>query len=209
MNRRSVPGLRVTMGVAASLALGALGVARATEPAASASAAATASPMPSAGVAPSPAASSSGGWLPPETSSKAPAASEWSSALPLDLPRKHCSSASVEGACASVCSAKVLREWVQVSCARAKWTEVFMGIRVLAGPADDVTLVDPPAPRGGDKGQRGFSVVFPVRRGDRRTIEIAEMLPLAWKSWTIEERLAMVVSAMWLPNAARPTVTVY
>jgi hypothetical protein len=162
-----------------------------------------------AGAAPSHEASPPHGWQPPDTSSKKPELAEWSSAKPLDLPRKRCSAAVGEGECESSCSAKVLREWVQVTCTRAKTSEVFMGVRVLAGPTDDVSLVDPPEPRGGDKGQRGFSLVFPMRRGDRRTIEIAEMLPLRWKAWTVEERLAMVVSAMWLPNATRPVVTVY
>jgi hypothetical protein len=180
------------------LGLGVLGVARATEPTSSAASATDGS-----------SASSKGGWLPPSTSSKKPQASEWDGASSLELPRKHCNGAISDGVCSSSCSAKVLREWVQVSCTRAKGSEVFMGARVLAGPADDVSLVDPPEPKSGDKGQRGFSLVFPVRRGDRRTIEIAAMLQLAWKSWTIEERLELVVSAMWLPNAARPVVTVY
>ena len=213
----------VTVSVCLLLGVGALGVARATEPtrpAASASVERASSP---AAVPPeTPMASSShartsdqsstaekGGWLPPETSSKKPEAAEWDGARPLALPRKHCNGWSSDGVCSSACSAKVLREWVELRCTRAKGTEVFMGVRVLAGPADDVTLVDPPEPKGGDKGQRGFSLVFPVRRGDRRTIEVAEMLPLAWKAWTVEESLAMVVSAMWLPNAARPVVTAY
>lgn len=181
-----------------TLAAGVFGVAVAGEPA----------PAPSSEVSPK------AEWLPPETSSKKPDAKEWDGAKPLELPRKHCSDQLANGECESNCSARVLREWVEVTCTRAKAAEVFMGVRVLAGPSDDVTLVDPPEPpsvkgQGRDKGQRGFSLVFPVRRGDRRTLEVAAILPLEWRSWTVHERLELVVSAMWLPNAARPTVTVY
>jgi hypothetical protein len=189
---RPRPFLAISL-VCTVLAAGAYGVAVAGEPAPSSSSE----------------ASPGGGWVPPDTSSKKPEAAEWDGAKPLELLRKHCSERLANGECQSTCSAKVLREWVQVTCSRAKQTEVFMGVRVLAGPADDVSLVDPPEPKGGAKGQRGFSLVFPVRRGDRRTIEVAEMLPLMWKAWTVEERLDMVISAMWLPNAARPVVTVY
>ena len=148
-------------------------------------------------------------WLPPDTSSKKPDAAEWEKATPLALPRKHCNEPMADGSCRSTCSAKVLREWVEVRCRRAASAEVLMGVRVLSGPSDDVTLVDPPEEKPGDKGQRGFALVFPMRRGERRTMEVAAMLPLMFRAWTVEEELELVVSAMWLPNARRPVVTVY
>ena len=72
-----------------------------------------------------------------------------------------------------------------------------MGVRVLAGPDKDVTVSDPPQATGKAKNDpRGVTIVFPVRRGDRRMIQIAEMLELRWKAWTVEESLVMVISVL-------------
>lgn len=154
--------------------------------------------------APEPAAASPE-WTPPDGSSKKPTDAEWKDAAPLALRRPH-----------RDCTAESLREWVRLTCHRPRSWEPYLGVRVIGGPHEDVSVIDPPKPKAAKRtggfeppDQHGVHVVFPVRRGDRRLIEISEMLPLAWKSWQVEENLAVTISALWLPDAAHPTVTVY
>lgn len=144
-------------------------------------------------------------WAPPDSASKKPTDAEWKDAAPLPLRRPH-----------PECTAESLREWVRLTCNRKPSWEPYLGVRVIGGPHDDVFVIDPPKPKASKKTgglepatQRGVYIVFPVRRGDRRLIELSEMLPLAWKSWQVEEDLAVSISALWLPDDAQPTVTVY
>ncbi len=128
-------------------------------------------------------------WVPPSDISKQPTAAEWNGAQPLPLRRAH-----------ATCRAQALREWVRVTCDQA-----YLGVRVIAGP-NDVSIADPPAREQGKP--RGVHVIFPVRRGDQRLIELAEMMEFMWKSWTVRERLETVISVSFGEADSAPIITV-
>ena len=137
-------------------------------------------------------------WLPPTEESKRPTTDGWKHAKPLKLPRAH-----------AHCTAMTLREWVKISCKPHKHAAYF-GVRVIGGPHDDVRIND----RERDEHAAGTSgvgteVVFPMRRGDRRLIELGRIKHSdCFKCYTIEETTEAVISAVWLNNAAAPTIVV-
>src|SRR5262249_16930882 len=90
------------------------------------------------------------------------------------------------------CSVKRLREWVRVFCASFQ----FQGFSMLGGRREGVSVQireeDPNA---------GLSLVFPVRRGDTRAIELTR-----WAKWGIEADV--LVSEQWLEGDKGPLLTV-
>jgi hypothetical protein len=140
-------------------------------------------------------------WIPPEEASPKPKQEEWAKAEPLDLPRKHLG-----------CRASRIREWVRVACT-TKY-KVLMGARIVGGSHEDVSL-EPPLvkrpPRKQFEPHESYNVdvVFPVRRGDRRLIEIPEEVSAGFKSYSIHEIAVFTISELWLPGDSAPTITVH
>jgi hypothetical protein len=144
---------------------------------------------PSAAPAATPAAAP---WIPPADRSPRPKPGEWATAEPLPLPRP-----------GTGCHAARLREWVNVICEGKKYQDL-MGARIIGGSHEEVSLESPPRDPG-DAVTR-VSVVFPVRRGDRRLIEIPESV---FVSYSMEEQAVAILSELWLPGDQAPTITVH
>jgi len=111
----------------------------------------------------------------PETASPEPARGDWAAAPTVRLSRS-----------ADDCTARRIREWVRVTCKRGNHLLLEGGTRagltISANPELDVTP----------------TVTFPVRRGDRRVIQLS-----AWWKW--QTPLA-VLSEQWLAGDARPLI---
>lgn len=140
-------------------------------------------------------------WTPPAETSKRPEASEWAQAKQLELPRPH-----------PLCTATTLREWVRIACQSPK-DETLFNVRVVGGPHDDVRITDLPlsaeaAKKATAQTMRGTDVVFPMRRGDRRIIEITRLLPTCFRCYSMEETTEVVISALWLEGKTAPTIVV-
>lgn len=140
-------------------------------------------------------------WTPPAEESKRPEPSEWAQAQKLELLRPH-----------ALCTAQTLREWVRIACKSPK-DETFFGVRVIGGPHDDVRINDLPlspdeAKKANNQTMRGTDVVFPMRRGDRRIMEIGRVLPTCFRCYSVEETTEVVISALWLAGAPSPTIVV-
>ena len=146
-----------------------------------------------------PASPSIGDWAPPEERSATPKPAEWEAAAPLTLlrPNRHC-------------TARALREWIQVSCRHPSDWGNFMGVRVVGGSEEGVHMTDFKAKAAvADRDAEGVNVMFPVRKGDRRLIAIDEALSVGFKSYTIEEDTLFMISALWLPGDRGPTIVVH
>ena len=137
------------------------------------------------------------GW--PTSPSAAPTAEEWASAAPLPLLRQ-----------SGGCAANRVREWVRVSCRFGD--TMIKGVRVLSGP-EDISILERPLEQGMPRvdqwsrpTMRGSMIVFPVRRGDRRLIQVVEEF-FEGRYTTGEDALA-VISAVWLDKDAGPTIVV-
>ncbi|WP_437685911.1 hypothetical protein [Sorangium sp. So ce176] len=120
-----------------------------------------------------------------------PAAAEWDAAEPVRLARDRSGAA---------CKARMRREWLRIDCSAPSLAMV----RTLGASAGEAWFgLDQ---KGGDGLATGASVVFPVRRGDRRVIEIG--------SESFEYRgqvgfsTSFVVSEQWLDGDAGPLVSV-
>ncbi|UQA55781.1 hypothetical protein [Polyangium aurulentum] len=154
-------------------------------------AAATASSPATAQAPPAGAASSDAVPLdadPPGTEkTKTPSFDEWSKARKVRLTRT--------GPAAAPCTAYRVREWLKVRC---------MGTRphamvVLGGDAAEVSFwIDHDERRGGE-------VQFPLRRGDRRVVQI--WTGEADEAGVFKPRPALVIQEHWLEDRAAPTVT--
>ena len=156
---------------------------------------------PSASLAPEPsaapkAAPAAAPWTPPAERSPRPKSEEWTAAEPLPLPRP-----------GTGCRALHVREWVNVTCKRQDHD--LMGARIVGGSHEDVSLENPPRDPKESREMGIASVVFPVRRGDRRLIEIPESVVLGFKSYSIEEQAVAIISELWLPSDEAPTITVH
>jgi DNA-binding beta-propeller fold protein YncE len=111
----------------------------------------------------------------PETASPEPAKGEWASAPKVRLSR------STAG-----CTARRIREWVRVTCEHGNHLMLEggtkPGLTLTANPELDVKP----------------TVTFPVRRGDRRVIQLS-----SWWKW---QTAFAVLSEHWLPGDARPLI---
>ncbi len=117
-----------------------------------------------------------------------PTAAEWASAARVSLTRV--------GPAAAACDAYRVREWLRIKCPKLK---TFAG-SLLAGNVEGIAFwIDPPS-----EDHKG-SVQFPVRRGDRRIIQL-------WTFGTDAEgafapRPAIVIQEQWVLGDAAPIVT--
>lgn len=138
-----------------------------------------------------------GDWVPPAEGSAIPKAAEWETAAPLTLLRPHLS-----------CTARALREWIQITCRHPEKFDAFMGVRTVGGSAEGVHMTDLEPIAGNPRAGAGVNVVFPVRKGDRRLIAIDESLQVGFKSYAIEENTVIMISDLWLPGDPGPTIVV-
>jgi hypothetical protein len=128
----------------------------------------------------------------PAEPSKQPTAAEWKAAPRVRLSRT--------GPAAAGCRAYRAREWLRIRCPEL----TVSAISLLGGKAEGVAFwIDPP--RGGSELPRGGEVMFPIRRGDRRVIQILTFGPgydgpFTWLP-------AIVVQEQWLDDEPAPTVT--
>ena len=130
---------------------------------------------------PEPAAIPAKGIAPPRTPKPLPAA--WKTAPETRLGRS-----------IKACKAQQIAEWLRIRCD----LEVSSA-SLLAGDARDVTF----APL---EKNTAFSVVLPLRPGDRRVIQLNHFF--SFSRWGASEAGAAEISEMWLPGAAEPVVVV-
>ncbi|WP_438036953.1 hypothetical protein [Sorangium sp. So ce204] len=129
--------------------------------------------------------------FPPEPS-RQPTAAEWKAAPRVRLSRA--------GPAAAGCRAYRAREWLRVRCPEL----TVSAISLLGGKSEGVAFwIDPP--RGGSELPRGGEVMFPIRRGDRRVIQILTFGPGYDGPFTLLP--AIVIQEQWLEDEPAPTVT--
>lgn len=102
--------------------------------------------------------------LPPPEKSEVPKAADWKTATPLRFDR---STGDPRG-----CAASRLREWVRITCEGAGSMA-----SVIAGSGDgwSASIPIPPPNQSLEKGSHWMQ--FPVRRGERRLMEIRSLVP--------------------------------
>ncbi|WP_437312011.1 hypothetical protein [Sorangium sp. So ce388] len=128
----------------------------------------------------------------PGEPSKQPTAAEWKAAPRVRLSRT--------GPAAAGCRAYRTREWLRIRCPEL----TVSAISLLGGKTEGVAFwIDPP--RGGSELPRGGEVMFPIRRGDRRVIQILTFGPGYDGPFTLLP--AIVVQEQWLDDEPAPTVT--
>ncbi|WP_437683531.1 hypothetical protein [Sorangium sp. So ce131] len=128
----------------------------------------------------------------PSEPSKQPTAAEWKAAPRVRLSRV--------GPAAAGCRAYRTREWLRIRCPEL----TISAISLLGGKTEGVAFwIDPP--RGGSELPRGGEVMFPIRRGDRRVIQILTFGPGYDGPFTLLP--AIVVQEHWLEGDPAPTVT--
>ncbi|WP_438022722.1 hypothetical protein [Sorangium sp. So ce233] len=120
-----------------------------------------------------------------------PAAAEWDAAEPVRLARDRSGAA---------CKARMRREWLRIDCSARSLAMV----RTLGASAGGEWFGL--SQKGGDESPTDVSVVFPVRRGDRRVIEIGS------ESWEYRGQVgfstSFVISEQWLEGDTGPLVSV-
>ncbi|WP_437538917.1 hypothetical protein WME79_22715 [Sorangium sp. So ce726] len=129
--------------------------------------------------------------FPPEPS-KQPTAVEWKAAPRVRLSRA--------GPAAAGCRAYRAREWLRIRCPEL----TVSAISLLGGKSEGVAFWIDPA-RGGSELPRGGEVMFPIRRGDRRVIQILTFGPGYDGPFTLLP--AIVIQEQWLEDEPAPTVT--
>ncbi|WP_437594291.1 hypothetical protein [Sorangium sp. So ce1000] len=128
----------------------------------------------------------------PVEPSKQPTAAEWKAAPRVRLSRT--------GPAAAGCRSYRAREWLRIRCPEL----IISAISLLGGKAEGVAFwIDPP--RGDSELPRGGEVMFPIRRGDRRVIQILTFGPGYDGPFTLLP--AIVVQEQWLDDEPAPTVT--
>ncbi|MGK3962739.1 hypothetical protein WMF38_00945 [Sorangium sp. So ce118] len=128
----------------------------------------------------------------PAEPSRQPTAAEWKAAPRVRLSRI--------GPAAAGCRAYRTREWLRIRCPEL----TVSAISLLGGKTEGVAFwIDPP--RGGSELPRGGEVMFPIRRGDRRVIQILTFGPGYDGPFTLLP--AIVVQEQWLDDEPAPTVT--
>jgi hypothetical protein len=126
-----------------------------------------------------------------------PTSKEWMAAKPLHTTHPHC-------------RARVIREWVTIHCTTDDLSprSPIGAIRVLAGDATEVQqwIFAGQHVEGTAFLPMTAAVIFPVRRGDRRLLEIAFVAQGAHQRFDRYD--AYTVSAAWLEGMKTPDVTV-
>lgn len=132
----------------------------------------------------------------PEKSTPFPKPAEWASAtaVAIDRPRPVTLFAT-HAESKSPCSARRVREWVRVHC-----STMTGGALLLGGNRDGLSIRF-------DKAGGGTEVIIPVRRGDRRVIEMLDTETLSFKAFTSERaKFGFVISEQWPAGDERPTI---
>ncbi|WP_437489757.1 hypothetical protein WME75_11325 [Sorangium sp. So ce1014] len=120
-----------------------------------------------------------------------PAAAEWDAAEPVRLARDRSGAA---------CKARMRREWLRIDCTAPS----LAAVRTLGASAGEAWFsLDQ---KNGEELASGVSVAFPVRRGDRRVIEI--LAGTSAYRGQIGISTSFVISEQWLDGDAGPLVSV-
>jgi hypothetical protein len=130
-----------------------------------------------------------------EASAK-PTADEWRSAPEVEPTRR--------GPRAARCHVWRVREWVRVSCPDL----VTASIAMLGGTAQGMAFWIDPVREGADgKLPSGGEVLFPVRRGDRRVVQLLSFG--AGYEGPFTQLPALVVQESWLPDEEEPVLLLH
>lgn len=130
----------------------------------------------------------------PGEPSKQPTAAEWAAAQRVRLSRV--------GPAAAGCRAYRLREWMRIRCPDLS----VSAISLLGGKTEGVAFwITPSKSRESGEMTRGGEAMFPIRRGDRRVIQILTFGPGYDGPFTLLP--AIVVQEQWLDDEPAPTVT--
>jgi hypothetical protein len=113
-----------------------------------------------------------------------PTATEWRVAASVQLSRLE-----------PRCKAQRVREWLRITCPARR----LAAMELLAGPREGVSF---------DYHVNGHeqSLELPLRRGDRRVLQIVEVA--SWSKYTVDYDTAFAISEEWLAGAEAPTVVV-
>jgi hypothetical protein len=109
----------------------------------------------------------------------------WEGAAPLPLARP-----------GKDCAAVRLGEWARVTCGKLGFV---IDVHLVGGAREGVAFREA-------KAEEGVHVILRMRPGDRR--EIAISTNVSGSGYTIEESAAVVISELWLPGEAAPTIAV-
>lgn len=133
--------------------------------------------------------------LPTDKESKKPTPEEWRDA-PVVAPTRM-------GPRAKACTVSRVREWVRVSCPDL----VTASIGVLGGTSTGYAFwIDPPKEGKDAKLPAGGEIQFPVRKGDRRVVQMLTFGP--GYEGPLTQLPALIVQEHWLDDADGPTLTV-
>lgn len=127
-----------------------------------------------------------------------PTSAEWLAQKPLHTSHAHC-------------FARVVREWMSIHCLSPAGVgfDPLGIVRVLAGDETEVqqwTYTEPVVAAGQPLPRTAAAAVFPVRRGDRRLLEIVALAHGAHPRF--DQLAAYTISVAWLEGMQSPDVTV-
>jgi hypothetical protein len=128
----------------------------------------------------------------PAEATKLPTAAEWTAAPRVRLSRR--------GPAAEGCRAYRLREWLRVRCPDL----TIATISLLGGQTEGVAFWITPSPEGSGL-PRGGEVMFPVRRGDRRVVQITTFGAGYDGPFTILP--AVIIQEQWLDGDPAPIIS--
>ncbi len=194
MNQTQVVAIAAVAAVAAVAVSGVL-VASAQEPPATATASASASASGSA--APKRALRSLADKPPPDGATPRPSDDEWKAAEEVAL----------RGQLPDACSAHLVREWLRIHCPHGGGA-----VSVVSGSASDVDVRLAPVrlittPQGSTTDPGGTAIAFPLRRGDRRIVQVTAQGEQSYDGgfypWPM-----MLISVQWLDDQPGPWVSV-
>lgn len=118
---------------------------------------------------------------PGEEKSKAPTPAEW----------KESARVSFDRPLPEKCEARRVREWVRLTCGKPAASVTLVG-----GSADFMASISPYTNLGdGDEPRGSYNIVFPVRRGEHRILEVAEVFGTTYAGPT--RGLAHYVVSSW------------
>jgi hypothetical protein len=131
----------------------------------------------------------------PEKSTSFPKPEEWATAAPVAIDRaRPVSLFAAHAGDASPCTARRIREWVRVHCVTMNGGAVLLG-----GKSGGLSIRFDKA--------GGTEVIIPVRRGDRRAIEVLDSETLTFKALSAERaKYGFTISEQWPPGDERPTI---
>lgn len=132
----------------------------------------------------------------PEKPTALPSAEEWQGAPAVAIDRAHPPSLFAAHATARTgCRVRRVREWLRIHC-----TAMTGGAVLLGGNQAGLSIRF-------DKVDGGTEVIVPVRRGDRRVIEMLGSQTLARQVLSVERAtFGFVISEQWPAGDDRPTI---